>query len=86
MKKLIKANKELISLVDDDGNTALHLACIQGYVDVATKLIDNGAAVDARSVHNTLAIFDLLYSKYHIFWGKPGSPLCLLSLLQLATV
>ena len=48
MKKLIKANKELISLKDDDDNTALHLACIQGYADVANMLIDHGAAVDAR--------------------------------------
>ena len=57
MKKLMKANKELISLVDDEGNTALHLACIQGYINLANMLIDNGAAVDARSVLSMLAMF-----------------------------
>ena len=57
MEELIAANKELISLVDDEGNTALHLACIQGYINVANKLIDNGAAVDARSVLSILAMF-----------------------------
>ena len=56
MKKLMKANKELISLVDDEGNTALHLACIQGYINLANMLIDNGAAVDARSVLSMLAM------------------------------
>ena len=47
---MIAANKELIPLVDDEGNTALHLACIGGYVNVASVLIDKGAAVDIRCV------------------------------------
>ena len=44
-------NKELIPLVDDEGNSALHLACSEGYNNVAKVLIDAGAAVDARSVY-----------------------------------
>lgn len=47
---MIIANKELIPLVDDEGNTALHLACIEGYANVAGVLIDKGAAVDVRCV------------------------------------
>jgi len=50
MKMMILVNKELIPLVDDDGNTALHMACIVGYINVAKVLIEEGAAVDARSV------------------------------------
>ena len=50
MREMIRVNKELIPLVDDEGNTALHLACIAGYINVAKLLIDEGAAVDARSV------------------------------------
>ena len=51
LEQMIVANKELIPLVDDEGNTALHLACIGGYVNVASVLIDKGAAVDIRCVH-----------------------------------
>jgi len=50
MKEMIFVNKELISLVDDEGNSALHLACIEGYVNVAKVLIEQGAAVDVRCV------------------------------------
>jgi len=50
MKELISVNKELIPLVDDEGNSALHLACIKGYVNVAKVLIERGAAVDVRCV------------------------------------
>ena len=48
MKEMIFVNKELIPLVDDEGNTALHLACIEGYINVAKVLIEEGAAVDVR--------------------------------------
>jgi len=48
MKEMILVNKELIPLVDDEGNSALHLACIEGYVNVAKVLIEQGAAVDMR--------------------------------------
>ena len=48
MNEMIRVNKELIPLVDDEGNAALHLACIAGYNNVAKVLIDEGAAVDAR--------------------------------------
>ena len=47
---MIKVNKELIPLVDDEGNTALHLACIAGYNNVAKLLINEGAAVDPRYI------------------------------------
>ena len=50
LEQMIAANKELIPLVDDEGNTALHLACIEGYANVAGILIDKGAAVDVRCV------------------------------------
>jgi len=50
MKMMILANRELIPLVDDEGNIALHMACIVGYINVAEVLIEEGAAVDARSV------------------------------------
>ena len=50
LEQMIAANKELIPLVDDEGNTALHLACIVGYANVAGVLIDKGAAVDVRCV------------------------------------
>ena len=48
MKEIIFVNKELVPLVDDEGNSALHLACIEGYVNVAKVLIEQGAAVDVR--------------------------------------
>ena len=48
MWEMIRVNKELIPLVDDEGNSALHLACIAGYNNVAKVLIDDGATVDAR--------------------------------------
>ena len=51
MKEMIGVNKELIPLVDDEGNTPLHMACSAGYVNVAKVLIEDGAAVDARSVY-----------------------------------
>jgi len=47
---MIEVNKELIPLVDDEGNTALHLACINGFTNVANELIEKGAAVDVRCV------------------------------------
>ena len=50
MKEMIRVNKELIPLVDDEGNSALHLACIEGYNNVAKVLIDGGATVDARYI------------------------------------
>ena len=50
IKELIFVSKELIPLVDDEGNSALHLACIKGYVNVAKVLIEQGAAVDVRCV------------------------------------
>jgi len=36
------------SLVDDESNFALHLACIEGYVDVTKVLIEQGKLVDVR--------------------------------------
>ena len=51
LKAMIYANKKLILPVDDEGNTALHLACIEGYLNVAKVLIEDGAAVDARSLY-----------------------------------
>uniref|UniRef100_A0A7S1HT47 EF-hand domain-containing protein n=1 Tax=Eutreptiella gymnastica TaxID=73025 RepID=A0A7S1HT47_9EUGL len=32
-----------------DRNTALHVACLNGHVDIATYLIDSGAQVDAKN-------------------------------------
>ena len=62
MELMIEANNELIPLVDDEGNTALHLACIEGYVNVAKVLIDKGAAVDVRCVlNNVLCVFIHMY-------------------------
>ena len=67
MEQMIEANKELIPLVDDEGNTALHLACIEGYVNVAKVLIDKGAAVDARCVlNNVLCVFYICMAILHI--------------------
>ena len=56
MQKMIEVNKELIPLVDDQGNTALHLACIYGFPNIAKELIEKGAAVDVRCVYNTVLI------------------------------
>lgn len=39
----------LLKSVDDDGNTPLHLACKQGFIDVAKTLIKMpGADIGAR--------------------------------------
>jgi ankyrin repeat protein len=34
---------------DDEGVSAIHIACQNGDVDVATVLIENGATVNARA-------------------------------------
>ena len=65
---MIKANKELIPLADDEGNTALHLACIEGYVNVAKVLIDKGTAVDARCVlNNVFCVFLHMHGYIYIY-------------------
>ena len=61
MQKMIEVNKELIPLVDDEGNTALHLACIHGFTNVANELIEKGAAVDVRCVCMIVLISHMIY-------------------------
>ena len=34
--------------VDQDGNTALHLACNHGYLDIVQLLVNKGADVESR--------------------------------------
>ena len=65
---MIAANKELIPLVDDEGNTALHLACIGGYVNVASVLIDKGAAVDIRCVDWYCTTVCVVYMVVILIW------------------
>jgi ankyrin repeat protein len=58
MKKLVEKRSEsavgmMISSVDEDGNTPLHLACYHGYEEVALYLINNQADIGAR--YNNIA-------------------------------
>ncbi len=41
-------DREVMKTGDDDGNTALHIACVQGHERVAKILIKAGADVQAR--------------------------------------
>jgi len=45
--KLLLANKDsyLLSMLDNEENTALHLACAKGEVDIVKALLDNNADV-----------------------------------------
>lgn len=51
-----------INLVDNKGQTALHLACLGGSNEMISMLIDNGADVNARNIYSkTPAEYALLY-------------------------
>ena len=43
---------EIIDLKNKDSNTALHIACAQGYEDIAVHLMAKGADVKSRNYNN----------------------------------
>lgn len=43
---------EIIDLKNKDSNTALHIACAQGYEDIAVHLMSKGADVKSRNYNN----------------------------------
>jgi len=44
-------------VVNQKGNTALHIASLAGKLDVVKVLLANGASVNARSKASTIAIY-----------------------------
>lgn len=47
VKELLEANADLIRYKDADGYTALHRACYEHHVEVASILISHGCEIDA---------------------------------------
>ena len=51
MKELLRRDNLIITDQDEQQNTALHVAALEGHQLVVEVLIDAGAAVEARNVH-----------------------------------
>lgn len=51
IEQLLATNRSLVSAVSSDGWTPLHLAAYFGKIDTARVLLNNGAAVNARSTN-----------------------------------
>ena len=49
VKELVKRDYGLLDVVDDNGNTALHIACSRGDRKLAALLIKLGASLDSRN-------------------------------------
>ena len=47
IEALAKHDREVLKTGDEDGNTALHVACLQGHERVAKMLIKAGASIKA---------------------------------------
>ena len=47
IKALAKHDQEVLKTGDEDGNTALHIACLNGHERVAKMLIKSGASIKA---------------------------------------
>ena len=43
---------DIINLKDKDSDTALHIACAQGFEDIAVLLMEKNADVKSRNDHN----------------------------------
>lgn len=50
---ILTESPELVESVSGGGMTALHIAAARGYVEIARHLIDKGADVNARTIHDS---------------------------------
>jgi ankyrin repeat protein len=53
VRALITASPDLVGSASDGGMTALHIAAARGYGDIALLLIEKGADVNARTIHDS---------------------------------
>ena len=53
VRALITASPDLVGSVSGGGMTALHIAAARGYGDIALLLIEKGADVNARTIHDS---------------------------------
>ena len=52
--ELLLARKADIEMQNDDGDTALHVACLNGHTDVVQALLEKGAPVVTSAYGGTL--------------------------------
>lgn len=66
VRELVRRHKLLIPDENEESNTPLHLACLEGHADVVKVLLEHGAEVEARNT-SLWTPLDCASAKGHVY-------------------